>query len=225
VLVAGGRLFDLRLPVGAGPSGLDLRSCTLSAGGEYFHLSARSTADALNRARVFIENTLFAPPVRSLNDSSARAVLIGSASADFLRERLDWWERSNAYSNLIELPGSGATSAASGGAAEPFELWRQLAGPAHIVRSTGEPSAALLAGDGVAAKDATPSDFRLKAEALATTWSDTGKPIGAELKAQTFQRPKHAPAAKPPATKSAPPKATAPKKTAPPHGQGASGGL
>jgi eukaryotic-like serine/threonine-protein kinase len=221
VLVAGGRIFDLRFPAGPGPSGLDLRSCTLSAGGEYFHFSARSTADALNRARVFAENTIFAPPARPLNDSASRAVLIGSASAEFVRERLDWWEHSSAYSNLIELPGSGAAAGndSSGGSVDQFEVWRQLAGPAHIVRSTGQPSAVLLAGNGTTAKDATPSDFRLKAESLAATWSDTGKAIGAELKAQTFQRSKHTAAPKSPA-----PKTTAPKKSAP-QGQGTTGGL
>jgi serine/threonine protein kinase len=223
VLVAGGRLFDLRLPAGVGPSGIDLRSCTLSAGGEYFHLSARSTADALNRARVFVENTLFAPPVRPLTDSTSPAVLIGSASADFVRERLDWWERSNAYSNLIELPGAAsAVKGSSDEVADPIGTWQQLAGTAHIVRSTAQPSAVLLAGDSTSAKDATPSDFRLKAEALAATWSDTGKAIGAELKAQTFQRPKHTPAPKQAAPKSAAPKPAAPKKST---SQGASGGL
>ena len=106
LLVSGGRLFNVRLPSGPSSSVLDLRSCTLSAGGEYFHFNTKSADGASNPARVFVENSLFAPPVRRTDGSSSRAALIGSATGESFRERVDWWEYANAYSSLIQLPGS-----------------------------------------------------------------------------------------------------------------------
>jgi eukaryotic-like serine/threonine-protein kinase len=212
LLVAGNRIFDLRLPIGSVPSAIDLRSCTLSAGAEYFHFSSRSAEGIANRARIFAENTVFAPPVRPTKAAATRAVLIGSASPDFLRERIDWWEYASAYSDSIELPGSDAAGQTQSDAAPALEGWRQMAGPGHIVRSIGGSGAVLLPGDISAVKDVSPNDFRLKAEAQAATWSDTGKTLGAELEPQpVVRKPKRTPTTKAPASKSA-----APKKSAPP---------
>jgi hypothetical protein len=91
LLVAGGRLFTLRLPSGPSPSALDLRSCTLSAGGEYFHFNAKSNQAASNRARVFVENSLFAPPVHRTGGNASPAVLLGSAVDESFGVRVDWW--------------------------------------------------------------------------------------------------------------------------------------
>ena len=147
LLVAENRIFDLRLPAGPGPSGLDLRSCTLSAGTEYFHFNTRTTAGTLNRAHVFVENSVFAPPVRPTKGGSMRATLFGSASGDLLKERVDWWEYGNAYSDLIELPGRGSSRGAPDLAgADPLGGWRDLAGPAHIIRSVGQPGAVSASG-------------------------------------------------------------------------------
>jgi hypothetical protein len=203
LLVAGNRIFDVRLPTGPASSVLDLRSCTLSAGAEYFHFSTRSTEGASNRESVFVENSLFAPPVRQAKGAPSRTVLIGSASPDFLRERVDWWEYGNAYSDLIELPGWDTSAGAkSDGLADPLESWRQIAGPAHIVRSIAQSGAVLLPGDVLTVKDVSPADFRLKAEAQAATWSDTGKAVGAEIDAQPVRRPKRTPEPKSVAPKS-----------------------
>jgi hypothetical protein len=208
LLVAGNRIFDLRLPSGPGPSTLDLRSCTLSAGGEYFHFNTKSADGAVNRGRVFVENSLFAPPVRQTETGSPHAALIGSVSAEFFRERVDWWESGSAYSDLIRLPGSEAPAqkSKSDEAAEPLEGWRQIAGPAHIVRSIGGTGAVLLPADVSTVKEVDPADFRLKPEAQAATWSDTGQAVGAELNlnVQSTRPVKRAPAPKPVAPKKSP---------------------
>jgi serine/threonine protein kinase len=211
LLVAGNRIFDLRLPTGSGPSTLDLRSCTLSAGGEYFHFSTKSVDGAPNRVGVFVEGSLFAPPVRPTDSSAPHAALVGPVSSEFFRERVDWWEYANAYSDLIQLPGSGglAQGTQSEGAAEPLEGWRQIAGPAHIVRSIGGAGAVLLPGDVSTVKEVDVADFRLKAEAQAATWSDAGKAVGADLTVL------NAPPTRP-AKRTAAPKSAAPKKPAAP---------
>jgi serine/threonine protein kinase len=218
LLVAENRIFDLRLPAGPGPSGLDLRSCTLSAGTEYFHFNTRTAAGTLNRAHVFVENSVFAPPVRPTKGGSTRATLFGSASGDLLRERVDWWEYGNAYSDLIELPGGGSSPGATNFAgADPLGGWRDLAGPAHIIRTVGQPGAVLLPGDMPTANEVSPADFRLKEESVAATWSDTGKPVGVDLEAQPVHHTKRALTPKPAA------KPGSPKKSSAPQNQG--GGL
>jgi eukaryotic-like serine/threonine-protein kinase len=206
LLVAGNRLFDLRLPVGPGPSSLDLRSCTLSAGGEYFHFSTKSADSASNRGGVFVENSLFAPPVRQTESGGSHAALIGPVSSEFFRERVDWWEYANAYSDLIQLPGSAgpAQGTKSEGADEPLESWRQIAGPAHIVRSIGGLGAVLLPGDVSTVKEVDVADFRLKPEAQAATWSDAGKAVGADL--SMLNVPPTRPTKRTPAPKSVTPK-------------------
>ena len=205
LFVAGNRIFDLRLPIGPSPSALDLRSCTLSAGGEYFHFGTNSADGASNRSRVFVENSLFAPPVHQAETGSPHAALVGSVSAEFFRERVDWWEYGSAYSDLIQLPGSGplAEGSKSDGTIEPLQSWQQVAGPAHIVRSIAGAGAVLLPGDVSTVKEADAADFRLKPEAQAATWSDTGKAVGAELNlnVQPPRPVKRAPAPKPVAPK------------------------
>ncbi len=213
LLVAQNRIFDLRLPAGPGPSGLDVRSCTLSAGTEYFHFNTRTTAGTLNRARVFVENSVFAPPVRPNKGGSTRATLFGSASGDLLKERVDWWEYGNAYSDLIELPGGGSSRGSAN--FDPIAGWRDLAGPEHIVRSVGQPGAVLLPGDLATAAEVNPGDFRLKEEAVAATWSDTGKAVGADLEAQPTHHTKRASAPKPAATKPASKPGSSKKSSAP----------
>ncbi|HEV8071940.1 MAG TPA: hypothetical protein VGP76_29770 [Planctomycetaceae bacterium] len=210
LLVSGGRLFNVRLPNGPSSSVLDLRSCTLSAGGEYFHFNTKSEG-ASNPARVFVESSLFAPPVRRTDGSSSRAALIGSATGESFHERVDWWEYASAYSSLIQLPGSAGESKADG-SADALEGWQHITGPAHIVRSIGGTGAVLLPGDVSTIKEVEPEEFRLKPEALAATWSDTGKAVGAELDAQPTRRAKGRPAPKP----------VAPKKTVP---QNTGGGI
>ncbi len=223
LLVAENRIFDLRLPAGPGPSGLDLRSCTLSAGTEYFHFNTRTTAGTLNRAHVFVENSVFAPPVRPTKGGSMRATLFGSASGDLLKERVDWWEYGNAYSDLIELPGGGSSRGATDFAgADPLGGWRDLAGPAHIIRSVGQPGAVLLPGDMSTANEVSPADFRLKEESVGATWSDTGKPVGVDLDAQPVHHTKRASTSKP-ATPKPGAKPGASKKSSAPQNQG--GGL
>ncbi len=223
LLVAENRIFDLRLPASPGPSGLDLRSCTLSAGTEYFHFNTRTTAGTLNRALVFVENSVFAPPVRPTNGGSTRATLFGSASGDLLRERVDWWEYGNAYSDLIEVPGGGSSRGSPDFAgADPLGGWRELAGPAHIIRSVGHPGAVLLPGDISTANEVSPADFRLKAESVAATWSDTGKPVGVDLDAQPVHHTKRVSTPKPAASKPVA-KPGAPKKPNAPQNPG--GGL
>jgi hypothetical protein len=186
LLVAGGRLFNVRLPNGPSSSILDLRSCTLSAGGEYFHFNAKS-AEGANPARVFVENSLFAPPVHRTDGGSSRSALVGSETGESFRERVDWWEYANAYSSLIQLPGSSAEEK-SDSSANALAGWQRIAGPAHIVRSIGGTGAVLLPGDVSTIKEVEPEEFRLKSEALAATWSDTGKAVGAELEAQSTRR-------------------------------------
>jgi eukaryotic-like serine/threonine-protein kinase len=223
LLVAENRIFDLRLPAGPGPSGLDLRSCTLSAGTDYFHFNTRTTTGTLNRAHVFVESSVFAPPVRPTKGGSTRATLFGSASGDLVRERVDWWEYGNAYSDLIELPGGGSSPGATNVAgADPLGGWRDLAGPAHIVRTVGQPGAVLLPGDMPTANEVSPADFRLKEESVAATWSDTGKPVGVDLDAQPIRHTKRASTPKPATTKPTT-KPGAPKKLSAPQNQG--GGL
>jgi hypothetical protein len=194
------------LPVGPGPSSLDLRSCTLSAGGEYFHFSTKSADSSSNRGGVFVENSLFAPPVRQTESGGSHAALIGPVSSEFFRERVDWWEYANAYSDLIQLPGSAgpAQGTKSEGADEPLESWRQIAGPAHIVRSIGGLGAVLLPGDVSTVKEVDVADFRLKPEAQAATWSDAGKAVGADL--SMLNVPPTRPTKRTPAPKSVTPK-------------------
>ena len=213
LLVAGNRIFTLRLPSVSNASTLDLRSCTLSAGGEYFHFTTKSAESPANRVRVFVENSLFAPPVHRTDGGSSPPTLIGSVVGDTFRQRVDWWEYSSAYSSLIELPGAGQQPK-SDVSPDALEGWQKIAGPTHIVRSIAGTGAVLLPGDvsGVM-KEINPADFRLKPEALAATWSDTGKALGAELEVQAARRTKRV----------APPsKAAAPKKTAP---QNTGGGI
>jgi hypothetical protein len=156
---------------------------------------------------VFVDNCLFAPPVRRSEGAAARATLIGSISGESFRERIDWWEYGSAYSSLIELPGSSGT-AKSDGSADLLEGWQHTAGPVHIVRSIGGTGAVLLPSDVSTVKEAEPADFRLKSEALAATWSDTGKAVGAELEtsSQPARRSKRTPASpKPTPAKKSPP--------------------
>jgi eukaryotic-like serine/threonine-protein kinase len=197
ILVAGNRIFDVRLPTSPATSVVDLRSCTLSSGTEYFHFSSRNADGTPGRVRVFVDNSLFAPPIRATQNASTRAILFGSASPEFFRERVDWWEAGNAYSDLIELPGSGASAGSKPDAtSDSFENWQQVAGPAHILRSIGQTGAVLLAGDLPAIKDVAPADFQLKTEAPAARWSDAGKAVGANLASLPAPRANRAPVVK-----------------------------
>jgi hypothetical protein len=92
---------------------------------------------------------------------------------------------------------------------DSLEGWQHMTGPAHIVRSIGGTGAVLLPGDVSTIKEVEPDEFRLKPEALAATWSDTGKAVGAELDAQPTRRAKGRPTPKP----AAPKKPVAPQNT------------
>jgi serine/threonine protein kinase len=182
ILAANGRVFDLRIPATSSvPPAVDLQACTLAAGAEYFHFDAGAAGNAASRVRVFAENTVFAPPLQTNGEAGAKPILIGGLSPTSIADALDWWEYACAYSNLIGLPNSGGEGV---GTRDPLTGWSRVAGRAHIVRSIGNPNAVVLPHDLPPAKDLVPGDFRLKTEAEAATWSDTGKPIGAILAAQ-----------------------------------------
>jgi hypothetical protein len=81
------------------------------------------------------------------------------------------------------------------------------------MRSVANANAVLLPRDLPLAKELNQSDFRLKNEAEAATWSDTGTPIGAIPAAQPVPAPVSSPASKvktPAGHKSAPPKKAVP---------------
>jgi hypothetical protein len=194
VLAANGRVFDLRLPSkSATPSAVDLRACTLAAGDEYFHFDAAAAGKAASRVRVFAENTVFAPPLQTTGNAGAKAVLIGGLPPTSIADAIDWWEYACAYSNLIGLPNSEGEGV---GTRDSLTAWRQVAGRAHIVRSVANANAVVLPRDLPPAKELVPSDFRLKNEAEAATWSDTGTPIGAILALQPATAPVLTPASK-----------------------------
>jgi eukaryotic-like serine/threonine-protein kinase len=198
ILAANGRLLDLRLSSAASslPT-LDLAGCTLAAGTEYLHFAAdtpsKPPGDSAGRVRVVAESTVFAPPLRAAGNSADKPALIAGLSPDAIAGAVDWWEYGCAYSNLIDLPHSAKSSGNKG---EPLKAWKEVAGPEHIVRSADGPNAVLLPRDLPLAKDLTPNDFHLKAEAEAASWSDMGKPIGATLAAHPVSALPAAPAAK-----------------------------
>jgi hypothetical protein len=182
ILAANGRVFDLRIPSNSTtPSAVDLQACTLAAGTEYFHFDAGDAGKAASRPRVFAENTVFAPPLQTNGNAGAKPLLIGGLPPALIADAIDWWEYACAYSNLIGLPNSEAEGV---GTRDPVTGWSRVAGHAHIVRSVGNANAVVLPRDLPPAKELVQSDFRLKTEAEAATWSDTGAPIGAILAAQ-----------------------------------------
>jgi hypothetical protein len=183
ILAANGRVFDLRIPsTSSTPSAIDLDACTLAAGDEYFHFDAGAVGKATSRIRVFAENTVFAPPLQTTGNAGAKPVLIGGLSPASFADAIDWWEYACAYSNLIALP---AAEGDGIGTRDPVTGWSRVTGRAHIVRSVGSANAVVLPRDLPPAKDLSQSDFRLKSEAEAATWTDTGTPIGALLAMQT----------------------------------------
>jgi hypothetical protein len=202
ILVSSARVFDLRL--GSSSPAIDIHSCTLSAGTDHFHFKADPSAARAPRPRIFVEDTVFAPPVRPDGDSTSQPALIGGVTESQIADRLDWWEYACAYSRFVTLPGQ---VAGNSGAAGALDAWSRLAGPAHILRSTDAAGAVILKRDLPQLKETVPSDFRLQALAKAATWSDLGTPIGAN---QVINAPpsvkRPVPAAKTPAAeRKAPP--------------------
>jgi len=202
VLAANGCVIDLRSSTVAKISPtIDLRSCSLAAGSEYLRLDS-AAATVKNRVRVFAENTLFCPPPQS-GENLGKPALIGGIPSNSIAERIDWWEYSCAYSNLIALPGSGPGTAASG-VTRPLDDWLQLAGPLHIVRAIADANAVVFSRELPRARDIVPADFHLKTEAEAATWTDVGTAVGASLPAKFASFVREAPA-----------RPTAPHKTPP----------
>jgi hypothetical protein len=187
VLAANGRIFDLRVPIAAPTlSMINLSSCTLAAGEEYFHFDPLAGSGAGAKpapsVRIVADETVFGPPLQAggAKSEDKKPLLISGLPPESIASVVEWWEYACAYSNQIGLPN--ASSAHS--RREPMGEWKQIAGAGHIVRPSDGPSAVLLPKDLPAAKDLSQGDFRLKSVAEAATWSDTGTTIGAVLAAK-----------------------------------------
>jgi eukaryotic-like serine/threonine-protein kinase len=187
VLAANTRVFDLRVPIAAANvSMIDLASCTLAAGEEYFHFEMLPGSGAASKpapsVRIIADGTVFGPPVQSDGKSEERKpLLISGVPPESIASVVEWWEYACAYSNLIGLPNAGGSRSRR----EPLAEWKQIAGAGHIVRPLAGPNAVLLPRDLPAAKELGQGDFTLKSVAEAKTWSDTGTPIGAILAARS----------------------------------------
>jgi hypothetical protein len=187
VLAANGRIFDLRVPIAAANlSMIDLASCTLAAGEEYFHLDMLTGSGAGSKlapsVRIVADATVFGPPVQAGGKSDEKkALLISGVPPESIASVVEWWEYACAYSNLIGLPNAGGSHSRR----EPLAEWKQIAGAGHILRPLDGPNAVLLPRDLPAAKELAQGDFILKSVAEASTWADMGTPIGAILAAKS----------------------------------------
>ncbi len=130
VLAANGRVFDLRVPIAAANVSLiDLTSCTLAAGEEYFHFEMLPGSGAAGKpapsVRIVADETVFGPPVQSDGKSEEKKpLLISGVPPESIASVVEWWEYACAYSNLIGLPNAGGSRSRR----EPLAEWKQIAG-------------------------------------------------------------------------------------------------
>lgn len=191
VLVSSGDMFDLDIR-GDGPlihGTAHIVNSTLSAARTFFKVSSDPiNQPAARPLQLFVENTIFAPPV---SGASKNGPVLLEYNATYARteQQMRWWGQANGYTHLLRkhLDGPAETS----GVAEHFETgWAKAWGSAACLRPLHGSGAIALKKPLPPSRDLEPADFVLHPLSKAVRWTIQGKPIGANVESLARVGPK-----------------------------------
>jgi len=188
ILAIRGDAIDLR-PVRVG-SGLlpilDVENVTISATAAAIRLEAAPGNDAVGSPmRLFVERSVFAPPLSFKAGEAAGATLLNCVGPVFEQKQVEWWGASNGVARqisfLIRRDGSPAAPVDD---QTGLTAWRKLWDKAASIRFLTGDRGVYLAGElPIRWRDLKPLSFVLHKNSQATNWGEGGRPIGANPQA------------------------------------------
>jgi serine/threonine-protein kinase len=184
VLAIRGDAIDLR-PIRAGKSLLpivDAEQLTISASKAAIRFEAAPGTEPVTApVRVFIERSVFAPPLVFKAGEAATATMLQCVGPVIEQHQLEWWGATNGVArrvvHLVRREGDpeSPTDDRTG-----LTAWKNLWDKASTIRMLTGDKGVYLAGElPVKWKDLKPESFDLHKSSQAATWADGGRPIGA----------------------------------------------
>ena len=200
VLVSSGDLFNFNIrgdrPLIHGTAHIE--HSTLSAARSFFKVSADPrNQPAAKPLQLFVENTVFAPPV---GGAAKNGPILLAYNAVYARteQQMQWWGQANGYTHLLRKHLDGP--AEKGGDSEQFEAgWAKAWGSTACLRPLHGSGAIALKKPLPPATRLEPADFALHPSSKAVRWTIGGKPIGANVESLARVGPKSSSGAKKPA--------------------------
>jgi len=195
LLVGVQRLFEFDFDGSAQPisAAVNIANCTLSAGESFFRVRAAAPQHSFtNPIQLFVEKTVFAPPVMTARHPNQRPTLVAFVGTDDQRrEQLVWWGMANGYTSKIASFLSCQRSPQDRGVPTPASSWKDAWGPAQVLRPlTGE--GVVLAGNPnrLVVGEYRIGNFGLDTKSKAFRWgATTRKPIGADIASLEISKP------------------------------------
>lgn len=188
VLAIRGDAIDLR-PTRAGKlllPILDVEQLTISATKAAIRFEAApGTEPVAAPVRLFVERTVFAPPLAFKAGEAASATMLQCVGPVIEQRQLEWWGATNGVArrvvHLVRREGDSATPTDD---RTGLTAWKNLWDKASTIRMLTGDKGVYLAGElPVKWKDLKPESFDLHKSSQAATWADGGRPIGANTQA------------------------------------------
>ena len=188
IVAARGDALDLR-PIRVGTSlssVLDAENLTVSATNAIIRFQAAAGADPITSPwRIFMDRCVFAPPLAFKAGESAKATVLQCVGPVIEQQQLEWWGTANGLAR--QIPYMIRRDGDSGAPAEDrtgHAAWRKLWGKTSSNRLLTGDKGVYLAGElPVRWKELKPASFELHKSAVATTWAEGNRPIGASIQA------------------------------------------
>lgn len=188
IVAARGDAIDLR-PIRVGTSlssVLDAENLTISATNAVVRFEAAAGSELVTTPwRIFMDRCVFAPPLAFKAGEAAKSTVLLCVGPVIEQQQLEWWGTANGLARqipyMIRRDGdSGPPSDDRTGHA----AWRKLWGKTSSNRLLTGDKGVYLAGElPVRWKELKPASFELHKSAIATTWAEGNRPIGASIQA------------------------------------------
>lgn len=188
ILAIRGDALDLR-PIRAGNALLpvvDAENVTISATGAAVRFQAAPGTEAVTSpVRLFMEKTVFAPPLAFKAGEATRATLLNCVGPVFEQKQLEWWGASNGIAKqVVYLLRQDDDQNAPSDERTGLSAWRKAWDKANSVRFLSGDKGVYLVGElPVRWRELKPGSFELHKGSQAATWGDGGRPIGANPRA------------------------------------------
>lgn len=188
IIAARGDAIDLR-PIRVGtslPSTVDAENLTISATNAIIRFEAAAGAATITSpCRIFMDRCVFAPPLVFKSGEAAKATLLQCVGPVIEQQQLEWWGTANGLAR--QVPYMIRRDGDSGPPADDrtgHAAWRKLWGKTSSNRLLTGDKGVYLSGElPVRWKELKPTSFELHKSAIATTWAEGNRPIGASIQA------------------------------------------
>ena len=188
VLAIRGDAIDLR-PIRAGTrllSFLDAENLTVSASNAAIRFQAAAGTDHVTEPwRMFIERSVFGPPLVFKAGEAANSTLLQCEGPVIEQHQIEYWGMANGVARqVVHLIRRDGDSGAPADDRTGLTAWRKTWDKAGSVRLLSGDKGVYLANElPVRWKELKPTSFDLHKNSQAMTWGDAGRPIGANTRA------------------------------------------